>query len=296
MVNNFYKLKSLLSPAGQYHCLVAGLPELTFDMGSSVDFVALRAEIASELTAEDMDSVGLLYLFYDIENLVNKLRGKNLLFNKLGNLTPSQITAEIASESDGDEPFDSLLPDGLRLIVDRYRGDVEQESDDPLEPVAESELERELYTEFYNLAIDCPSRFMREWAVADRTIRNLVVASRARALGVDATTMIVGEGELEQQMLSSQASDFGLRGQFEYLELLMAVLETTDFVERERKMDTLRWNIAQSITEQNYFDAEFILAYLVKMNILYRWRALDKAIGAERFSEIVGKFTSDLKL
>ncbi|MEG2479533.1 MAG: DUF2764 family protein, partial [Mucinivorans sp.] len=193
MVNNFYKLKSLLSPAGQYHCLVAGLPELTFDMGSSVDFVALRAEIASELTAEDMDSVGLLYLFYDIENLVNKLRGKNLLFNKLGNLTPSQITAEIASESDGDEPFDSLLPDGLRLIVDRYRGDVEQESDDPLEPIAESELERELYTEFYNLAIDCPSRFMREWAVADRTIRNLVVASRARALGVDATTMIVGE-------------------------------------------------------------------------------------------------------
>lgn len=293
MVNKFKAFKGALTSANNYYCLVSGLPELSLEQdGHGLDFDVIKQEIAGELSAEDLAAVEFLYAFYDVENLVNYLHNSSLPFNSLGNLTQQQIMEHVEHTLDDQEPFESLLPREVSAVLDRYKGRVEQQED--VAPLALEDMESELYAHFYGQAAQSSNRFVRQWSVADRTIRNIVVASRARTLGVDGTAMMVGGGELEQQMLSSQAADFGLRGEFEYFEQLWAVLETEDFVERERKMDTLRWSVVETLTEQDYFDMDFLMGYMVKLNIMYRWVALDKEIGRQRFSQIVDSFKVEL--
>lgn len=288
--NKIFNIKS------NYYCLVAGLPEFSFESDGAVDVLDLRSQIAEVVTEDDAKSLELLYTFYDIVNIINAVDGGRLPFNKLGNLTLEQIEMEIEAPVVDDEPFATLLPSQIAIILDRYKGRVESEEGEDDRVLDVEQLQSELYAHYYKLATMSGCKFIRIYSAIDKQIRNIVAASRARVMGVDAVTMLVGDGELEQQILSSSAQDFGLRGEFEYFEQLWSVIETEDFVERERKMDALRWGIADDVSEGDYFGIDMLAGYLVKLNIMYRWQALDKALGRERFGQMVEGFTSGLEL
>lgn len=285
--------------AREYYCLIAGLAEYSFDTdGRKLKVRELRDEIKAELSAQDLHSLELLYTYYDIENIINHINSSSLPFNQLGNLSLEEIAQEIDPKTD--DQFDesdntpSRLPSSIRLIIDRYKGRIDPETLEEQEPeLSASEVERLLYRDFYLMCEQSRCQFLKEWFDTDRKIRNISTAYRARVLGLDYLPMLVGSGDVESMLITSQAADFGLRGgEFEYAEALLQVLETQDFVERERNMDTLRWSIVESLTEQEYFNIATLLAYLIKLNILYRWAALDKQVGQERFRSIVGTLTN----
>lgn len=288
--------RNIFNRSSKYYYLVSGLPEFSFESDQSIDVLDLREQIVSGISDEDGSALALLYTFYDIVNIVNVIDGGRLPFNKLGNLTLEQIQLEIDAPSVDDEPFLSLLPSEISIILDRYKGRVEPTDgvDDAILNV--EQLECELYAHYYRIAAMSESKFVRVYSAIDKQIRNIVAASRARVMGVDAVTLLVGDGELEQQIISSSAQDFGLRGEFDYFEQLWSVIETEDFVERERKMDALRWSIADTISEGDYFGIDMLAAYIVKLNIVHRWQALDKVLGAERFGDMVKSFTAGLEL
>lgn len=291
--------KKIFKNKSNYYCLVAGLPEFSFDGDRDINVVELRHEIKEVVTPDDAKAIDLIYLFFDILNLVNVVDGGRLPFNKLGTLSLEQIEMEIDAVSGSeDEEFVSLLPGEMSAIVDRYKGRVQEEDDDnEVEAIVNvDDLQMELLNYYYKIAAQSDCTFVRIYSALDRQIRNIVAASRARVMGVDPVTMLVGDGELEQQICSSNAVDFGLRGEFEYFEQLWSVIETEDFVDREKKMDALRWSIADTICESDYFGIDMLSGYLVKLNILYRWRALDREIGAARFGEIVESFTREMSL
>lgn len=282
----------------QYYYLVASLAEQSFDAENPAhadSLIELREQIRAELSQADGRAVSLLYTYYDIQNTIGYINHSTLPFNQLGNLTAEQVAAMVDGGAlDDDSPeaelqnlmIRSTIPSELMLIIDRFKERNPRELED-FEPINANELERELYTSFYRTCARSKADYLRQWSDIDRQIRNITAARKARAMKIDPEPMIIEEGELREQLINSQSADFGLRDEFPYMDSLLAVLDTADFVERERRMDTLRWEIADELAEHDYFGVGRILSYLIHMNILHRWAALDKKSGSARFKEIV---------
>lgn len=287
----------------EYYYLVAGLAEQSFDEGVSAHadaLVELREQIQSELSAKDASAVKLLYTYYDIQNVVGYATHSSLPFNRLGNLSPEQVARMVDGNSQVDPDLESIeaqidsrmireaVPTELMLVIDRFKGRNSQESEE-FEPLSIEQLERELYSEFYRACLRSKVPYLRQWSNLDRQIRNITAAYKARAMKLDAGEMIVEQGELREQFINSTATDFGMREIFPYMDQLLTVLDTADFVERERRMDMLRWEIADELAERDYFGIGAILCYMIHINIRYRWASLDKEQGRVRFKDIVNK-------
>lgn len=292
--------RNIIAHHREYYCLIASLEEYTLESdGQRIDPGQIRRMIKKELSAYDKRSVELLYTYFDVENLLRYATGSNLPFNELGNLSREQIAREVDApawwlvEDDDQGRFVSELPDSIALLVDRYKGRIPL--DDDQEPMMKalslSELETALYTQFYELCARGGSKFLKRWSQTDRTIRNMVAATGARVMGLDPASVVIGCGPWEELICSSSASDFGLREDFEWASDVLSVIETEDFVEREHRMDALRWRIVDALCEQEYFSIDVLLAYLIKINIIHRWAALDAAVGRGRFTDIITTLT-----
>lgn len=284
----------------EYYCLIASLEEYSLDSsGQKLNPQEVRRMIKAELSSYDKKAVELLYTHFDIENLLRYATSSNLPFNQLGNLSQEQIAKEVDAtaswlvEDDDAEPFVSELPDSIALLVDRYKGRIPLNDDNEptLGALSLSELETELYTQFYKLCDKSGNKFLKKWSLSDRTIRNIVAATRAKAMAMDPEKVVIGHGPWEEMIRSNAAADFGLREDFEWTSDVLSVLETEDFVEREHRMDALRWKITEALCEQEYFSIDVLLAYLIKVNIIHRWSALDPEVGRGRFGEIVETLT-----
>lgn len=253
-----------------YYCLISSLSELSLTSDSRrIDFAAVRGEIAADLSVRDRRAVELLYAYYDVENLLAAMGDSDLPHNELGNLTREQIVAEIAAEGSDDDPFVSLLPSPIRRSLDLYQGRVEADEDTP--PI--SDIERALLLDFYRQCEASGVEFLERWAAADRSIRNLAAGAQYAV------------GELDEDYKEQS-----------WWVAMSEVLSTTDFVEREHKMDSLRWDLAEELAQGHYFDIDAVLSYVVCMNILQRWAYLNKDFGRERFAKIVKNFTDKVNL
>ena len=65
---------------------------------------------------------------------------------------------------------------------------------------------------------------------------------------MDVAPLIVGDTEVCEALRTSGARDFGLGGEVEWLEQLVKISETEELVEREKKIDRLRWNWMEETT------------------------------------------------
>ncbi len=81
----------------------------------------------------------------------------------------------------------------------------------------------------------------------------------------------VGGGDVVEQLQRSSAADFGLRGESAYIDaVIAAVNDEANLVEKEHKIDLIRWNEAVELATFDYFDINAILSYLVRST---SWRA-----------------------
>ncbi len=163
-------------------------------------------------------------------------------------------------------------------------------------------LGRERIEQLYSLCAGSPCEWLREWAMFDRNLRNVIAAHTARSKGrAVAGSLLTLEGdEVAVTLGKSSAADFNLRGELDYIDRLLTALgegRNTDggseldaktyIVEKERAIDTIRWEKADSLSESDTFGAPAIMAYLVKVAIIGRWAALDPATGREMYEKLV---------
>jgi len=157
----------------------------------------------------------------------------------------------------------------------------------------EKSLERNLFAAYYAACARSSSKFMRRWAEFDRTLRNIAAAFAARRRGIPVAEVIVGTGDIESALARSSAADFGIKGEVAYVDrVMLAVADDSNLVEKENRMDAVRWEMADELTLTNYFDLDFILGYLVKVNIIHRWAALDPQRGREMLGRLVEGLTA----
>ncbi|MFI3320719.1 MAG: DUF2764 family protein [Rikenellaceae bacterium] len=269
----------------QYYCLVAGLREYNLDTETKgLDVKAIIAECLEEVSSQDGAIVRLLYNYYDCENIAVCKAGRSA-HNNLGTLTRAEVEELVASTSF--DAYENLLPERLIKVFEAFastKGEQSQESG------ARSSFEKVLFGAYYEECAAAKSKFMRKWSETDRNLRNVTAAVLARSLEMPIEEAVVGEGDIVDQLIRSTAADFGLRGELAYIDgVISAVNDEPNMVEKEHKIDLIRWAEATELSEFDYFSLDAVLAYLVKVNIVARWVALDPKRGAEMFQKLVGE-------
>lgn len=262
-----------------YYALVSGFREYALDAETKgFDIEAILAEIGESVSARDMKCVRLLYAYYDCENIV-ALHNDCTAHNRLGRLSVEESEQEMKSPK--------LLPERIARVLRAYAN---PEGEDAEELDMTLSFARALFGAYYDECAASPSRFLREWSEFDRTLRNVIAAATARSQGIPVETVTVGGGEIVEQLQRSSAADFGLRGELPYMDAIIAVVnDEHNMLEKERRIDRIRWDMASELSTFDYFDIDAVLAYLVKVNMVARWSLLDRKYGREMFERLMAE-------
>ena len=264
----------------EYYYLVAGLRDWTLDSDTKgFDVREIIDEIVGELTKSDREAVRMLYAYYDCENIIAR-RAKRERHNQLGNLSAEEI-AEVLEERNY-----SLLTPAVAKCVKLYVEADDEERDE--EVTLDASFERAIFEAYYSDLAESKVSFLKEWGAFDRNLRNIAAAIAAREAGRVVADVTVGDGEIVEQLKRSTAADFGLRGELPYVDsVISAVSDEKNIVEKERKIDAIRWAEAEAMTSFDFFTINFILSYLVKVNIVARWTLLSPEVGREMLNRLI---------
>lgn len=262
-----------------YYSLVAGLREYALDADTKgFDAKGIVEEILDGVCASDASEVRLLYGYYDCENIL-ALRAGRSAHNPLGNLSREELEQELKAPS--------RLPQGIARVVKAY---ADPEGEEAEEVDTSRRFETTLFAAYYDACRRSRSCFLRAWSEFDRTLRNVMAALAARAASRPVEEVVVGGGDVAEQLQRSSAADFGLRGELPFIDSVIAAMnDEANLMEKERKIDLVRWEEASELATFDYFNINAILSYLVRINIVARWARLDAARGREMFNRLLAE-------
>lgn len=264
----------------EYYYLVAGLREWTLESDTKgFNVREIVDEILAELTKRDREAVKLLYAYYDCENII-AYRSERERHNELGNLSRQQIENMLRERSYG------YLSANVAKVVKYFNETDDEERDEDY--VINDTFEHALFDAYYRDLAESKCSFLRAWGEFDRNLRNISAALAAREAGRSVADVVVGGGEVVEQLKGSSAADFGLRGELQYIDaVISAVSDEKNIVEKERKIDKVREEQAWDIASFDFFNINFILSYLVRVNIIARWMLLLPEAGREMLNRLM---------
>ena len=269
----------------EYYYLVAGLKEWTLESDAKgFDVAEIRDEILEAISDSDRQAVRELYAYYDCENIIAAHAGRDR-YNPLGNLSKEEVEAVFS------ERCYSKLPKAVAEVVKRYNEADDDERDD--EVALDDRFERAVFEAYYLGLEKSKCSFLKAWGEFDRNLRNIAAAVAAREANRTISDVVVGRGEVVEQLTRSSAADFGLRGELQYIDsVIAAVSDERNIVEKERKIDAIRWAEAEDIVVFDFFNINFILSYLVKVNIVARWNMLSPEVGRRMLERLMQELDS----
>ena len=271
-----------------YHCLVAGLPDIVFD-GSKVNFSIERfkEEIYAGLTKADAARIDLFFYAWDNENIIKILRnGNEAELARTGRYSREELVELILAAKSGDArtaDYPAYMYDFLEYyFANEAREDVM--------------FENVLAAHYYNYAVGCGNKFLSDWFAFNRNLNNLQVAFIARKCKMNIADCVVGDDEVTETIRTSSARDFGLSSVIDYLENVQRLCEMDKLQERERQFDELRWNWLDDNSAFLYFSVERLFVFLQKLDIVMRWAQLDADAGMARYNELIAGLKSGLTI
>lgn len=271
-----------------YYYLVAGLPELTLeDSKLSYTVADFKVELYPDLSDEDKKLIDLFYLKFDNANILKLLKDKDAAIDLRGNYSAEELVEFISSLKEGDEIADAVFPSYLSTFIFEY-----------FNATAEDDFlyEDRLAALYYEYAMKCKNKFVSSWFAFNLTMNNILVALTARKFKMDIAPLIVGDTEVCEALRTSGARDFGLTGEVDFLDQLVKISETEELVEREKKIDQLRWNWMEEATFFNYFTVERLFVFLLQLEMIERWISLDKEKGNQLFRSIIATLKDEVQI
>lgn len=149
----------------------------------------------------------------------------------------------------------------------------------------------------YEQGMQAPNRFVSEWFAFNLNLNNVLAAAVCQKHGIDPAKAIVGEGEVADLLRTGQlAKSASLAAALPELGEILTLTEINDLMEREQRIDALRWQWLEEHATFHYFDIEAVLAYLLKASILHRWDDLNREQGEQIFRALIADMKRDVKL
>lgn len=270
-----------------YYCLVAGFPDISLDDGKlSCSVSDFRTDVYPQLASSDQKFVDLFYLKFDNQNLLSLLKDKEAPVKTEGTLTGEELLALIETVRNGDIP-DKKYPAYLSEFVSQY---INLASEDLYK------AEDLLASLYYQYAMSCKNQFISEWFEFNLNVNNILSAYAARKYKLDVASVIVGNTPACEQLRTSNARDFGLGDTIDYIDQVQRISETEELVERERKIDTLKWKWLEEQSFFYYFTIERIFVFLMFLDMTERWISLDKQKGYELFRQMIENLKEEISI
>lgn len=270
-----------------YYYLVAGLPDISLEDGKlSYTISDFRAESYGDLSAKDQALIDLFYLKYDHADLLSLLKDKNAVTQGKGNFSSEDLIQLIASVKEGEKP-DAKFPSYLYDFIAQYLALPADEL---------YKAENLLASAYYAYAMKSKNPFIASWFEFNLNINNILAAFAARKYKMNVAEVIVGDTEVCEMLRTSNARDFGLSETLDYFEPLQRLVETDDLVEREKKVDQLKWKWLEDASFFHYFTVERLFVFLLQLEMIERWVLLDKEKGSELFRQMIQNLKDEVQI
>lgn len=266
-----------------YHYFVAGLPEIFFD-DSEISFrmPEYKQQLEEHIKPNDYKLVELLFLPYDNENLIHFLKEEFKQFNQLGKFSVADFETEFSDDRK------MILPDYMYRFYEIYK---DEEQNQKIEKSWENLL-TELY---YDYVLKTKNKFLKQWFEFNLNIKNLLSGINCRKFNFNPEKHLIGNNFISESILKNTSKDFGLDVDFPVVLDLLNISEKENILTRERELDMLKWKKIDEITLFEYFTIDVVLAYTIKLDIVFRWLMLDENKGRELFKQLINDLKSSFK-
>ncbi|WP_300796469.1 DUF2764 domain-containing protein [uncultured Bacteroides sp.] len=270
-----------------YYYLVAGLPDISLEDGKlSYTVDSFKSEIYPDLSDKDKNIIDLFYLKFDNDNLLHLLKDKEYVVKRNGNFSSDELLSLIDTIKDGDIP-DRKYPSYFSKFISEYLA---------LAPEDAYRASDMLTSDYYSYAMRTKNSFVSAWFEFNLNLNNIQSAISARKYKIDVASTIVGDTDVCEMLRTSNARDFGLGDTLPYLENIQRISEIDDLLEREKKVDQLKWNWMEDESFFNYFTVERLFVFLLQLEMIERWISLDKDKGNELFRALIQGLKNDVQI
>ena len=275
-----------------YYCYIAGLPDIQIDNQKSIPAQEdILDELKQILSKGDMALLDLLRLKYDNDNLLKFLANRDAELNPLGKLTSQDWVEliELIDNSDERNPVrDARL---LKYVLEFYTTIRNEQNEDKIEF-----NEDFLAALYYKYGMQCKNKFVAEWFEFNLNINNILTALTCRKYGWDIKSAIVGDNIVAETIRNSvSARDFNLKAEIDYFDALVSISETANLLDREHRIDALKWNWLEENTFFSSFSVEKVLSFWLRCELMHRWDNLSMEEGAEIFRQMINDLKKDVK-
>lgn len=262
-----------------YYCLVASLPDITFEDGKlSYNVASFIEELSEQLAWNDKKVVELFRLQTDNSNLMAYLKDKEATLDPLGVFDALAFEQAVVAYKE-EELYRGRLPRYMQRFIFAYLAD---------SPIIEGlAWEDQLSGLYYQYAVKSSNRFASQWFELNLNIGNVLVAQAARKQGLDLQKVIIGNNDVANTIRTVGGRDFGLTGALDYFESLVRIAEEPNLYERERRVDLLKWKWLEDEVFFHYFSIERLFAYLLQLQMIERWLTLNKETGEQMFRSMI---------
>ena len=266
----------------RYYSLIAGLPEIrSEEYKLQYNLLEFKEMLRDNLDGKDFGLVMLLYRKFDNLNLLAFLKYKDHKPDPRGSISNELFDELIKQIKEQENVKDKRFPDYFRTFIPAFL------SQTPLFPGLS--WEDQLNSLYFDDAIQCGNSFISAWFEFNLNITNILTAIISRKYSIEPSGTIVGGGELAGTISSNNAKDFGIAPIFPYLDEVMRIADEPNLLDREKKMDLLKWNWIEENVFHYHFSVENIFAYLLQTEIIERWINLNSETGALVFQQIIGQ-------
>lgn len=274
----------------QYYYFVAGLPDFTFEsMKLPFSVEEFRAMLDDELKDRDKKLLHKYFLKYDNYNLLSLLADKEAKLSEMGSVSREDVLDVIEHVKEDLPVKNKKVPPYFETFIREW---LEYQARE------ESKLWDDRVTSLYmDYGIEVKNTLLSKWFEMNLDVGNMLSAIYAKKYHMDVAKVVVGNNEVANIIRANiNMRDFGLSQQFEHYDAILKLSEDDDIYDRERKLDKFRWEWLDDNTVFDYFNIEYIFAYLCKLQILERWVSLNAEEGERVFRELISGLKDDITM
>ena len=274
----------------QYYYFVSGLPDFSFD-STKLPFTVYEFKeiLYDELKEDDKQLIDKYFLEVDKENLLKLLSDKEAELKDTGVYSREEMLSTISSiKENEDVKKEKIAPVFETFIRQWLKEDAESEN---------KNWEDILTSLYMDYGVSVKNSLVSQWFTLNLNIGNILAAIYSRKYGMDVKQVVVGNNHIAKTIRANSGSrDFGLEQELDYFDDIFKISEETDMYERERKIDKFRWDWLDENTVFDYFNIEYLFAYLCKLQILERWVQLNAEEGERVFRELIANMKKEVKV
>ena len=274
----------------QYYYFISGLPDFSFDSGKLPFTVeSFREMLDGALKPEDSKLLSRYVLRYDNLNLFHILNRKEGDWHREGNFSRDEME-EIIGKVKGGDPIDhELAPPYYETFLRAWLNE---------EVAGEARTLEDLIASFHmDYGLEARNSLIADWFELNLNIGNILSAIYARKYEIDIHKVVVGNNPLAIIIReNANARDFGIGQELDYFDNVLRLSEENDLFERERKLDKFRWDWLEEHTALDYFNIEYLFAYLCKLEILERWVKLNAEEGEKVFRKLIDSLKGGVEM